>query len=117
MSEVKCDKCKKISDTNDWESGTSYEGNDRHHNPPEEIYRFLKLKWVGEMFNLCRKCHTDLHKEITLMLKKYSNAPRYNSDYWLMKNSTIGKIIEAKDKIYLFTKKWVGKNDTKTTTN
>jgi len=110
---ILCDKCKKSfnkSEKGYWISGVTFEGIDRHHNPPEEIYRFLKLKWNGEFFNLCRKCHQGLHKEITLILKKYSNVPKYNSDYWLMKNSTLIKIIEAKEEIYYFTKEWIKKD-------
>lgn len=110
---MKCSKCKKDKFP-EWQSGITYEGLDRHHNPPEEILRFLKEEWKGEMFLLCRNCHKKLHKEITLILKKYSNKPKYNSDYWLMMNSTIEKIKEAQKEIYYFTKKWIKENDTNT---
>jgi hypothetical protein len=106
-----CQKCNK-KDFSEWKSGLTYEGLDRHHNPPEEISRFLKEEWKGEMFFLCRKCHQELHKEITLILKKYSNKPKYNSDYWLMINSTIEEINKAKKEIYNFTKIWIKKDDT-----
>ena len=108
--EMACDKCKREFDTSNpkyWESGVKFEGIDRHYNPPEEISRFLKEEWSGEFFNLCRSCHQALHKEITLILKKYSNKPKYNADYWLMLHSTIGKIKEAQKEITIFTRGWI----------
>ena len=106
-----CQKCNR-KDFPEWEIGVTYEGLDKHHNPPEEISRFLKEEWKGEIFLLCRKCHQELHREITKILKKFSTKPNYNSDYWLMSNSTIKKIKEAQKEIYDFTKIWIKENDT-----
>jgi len=111
---ISCEKCKREFDTETkdyWVSGSPFEGIDRHHNPPEEFFRFLEREWVGEYYNLCRKCHKELHKEITIILKKYSLKPKYNSDYWLMLNMTPEKIGLATKEIYEFTKKWANKND------
>jgi len=112
-SKLACEKCKRVFDTNDityWQRGVKFEGIDRHHNPPEEISKFLKEKWSGEFFDLCRKCHIDLHGEITTILKKYSNKPKYNADYWLMMYSIPLKIKEAQKEIYEFTKEWINGN-------
>jgi len=111
---ILCDKCKKSFETsnkNYWQSGEKFEGIDEHHNPPEEISRFLKEKWSGELFNLCRSCHKKLHIKITSILKKYSRNPHYNSDYWLMQYSTPKEIKEAEKEIYNFTKKWIKEED------
>lgn len=101
-----CIKCNKIF-SDGWERYKTYLGIDEHHNPPEEISNFLNEKWSGEFYRLCRECHIKLHKKITLILKKYSIRQEYNSDYWLMKYSTISKIKEAQEEIYIFTKKWI----------
>lgn len=107
---MKCDKCGH-DEFPEWKSGETYLGLDKHHNPPEEISRFLKEEWSGEFFSLCRPCHIKLHKEITNILKKYSSSPRYNSDFWLMFKSTPKEIKQAKEEIYLFTKQWIQKED------
>lgn len=112
---MKCFKCNK-NNFPEWESGKTYEGLDKHHNPPEEISRFLKEIWKGEFIFLCRNCHKNLHLEITKILKKYSNKPNYNSDYWLMLNSTTEKIKLAQIEIYNFTKQWGEKEDDTNTT-
>lgn len=96
---MKCDKCSK-EDFKEWESGKTYEGIDRHHNPPEEVSRVLNEEWSGEFYNLCRECHKELHKLITGILKKYSSKD-YDSDYWLMKYMTLEKINKQK-KRYAF---------------
>lgn len=106
MSKI-CEKCKENCSNIKAEQRITYEGIDEHHNPPTEISRFLKEEWVGDFYNLCRKCHKELHLEITKILKKYSNKPKYNSDYWLMLNSTTSKIKEAQEVIYSFTKEWI----------
>jgi len=103
---MKCFKCNK-ENFDEWKKGVTYLGIDNHHNPPEEISRFLKEEWKGELYPLCRKCHENLHLKITKILKKYSNAPKYNSDYWLMMKSTTAKIKEAQKEIYDFTKRWI----------
>ena len=77
--EIYCEKCKKKFDTSNegyWVSGITFQGMDRHHNPPKEISKFLKEEWIGIMINLCRICHQNLHKKITLILKKYSIKPK-----------------------------------------
>ena len=104
----KCCKCKKDFSHIKWEGGKTYEGLDEHHNPPEEISRFLNEEWKGEFYLLCRECHKELHKEITKILKKYSLKPKYNSDYWLMQYSTPTKIKEAQKEIYNYTYKLLG---------
>ena len=114
---INCEKCRKEFDTSSedyWESGKIFEGIDRHHNPTEEIYRILKQEWNGEFYNLCRDCHQILHKEIILILKKYSMKPKYDSAHWLMKYMTPSKIISAMEEIYGFTNKWVNGDDANT---
>ena len=110
MSDKICLKCKKDFSDITAQQKVTYKGIDIHHNPPKEIIKFLKEEWKGELYPLCRECHKKLHIEITKILKKYSNKPKYNSDYWLMLNSTINKLNEAKEEIYSFTKKWLKEN-------
>jgi len=110
-----CHKCYQVCNEK-WISGKTYLGIDRHHNPPEFISNFFKENWSGEFYKLCRKCHVSLHKEIKNILFKNSNSASFiNSENWLMKKMTIEQIKKAKQEIYIFTKRWIKENDTKTT--
>lgn len=105
---IECDKCKGLYDSNSWERGLTYKGIDKHHNPPEFISERLGEPWSGEFYNLCRKCHVDLHKEIKQILFRNSNCFKFvNSEFWLMQHMTLQNIKKAKEEIYLFTKEWV----------
>ena len=89
-----CDRCgnKNV----EWISGKTYKGLDIHHNPPEFISNFLKEKWSGEFYNLCRECHVNLHKEIKQILFKNSNLIKFvNSEYWLMNGMNLLQIKKA----------------------
>jgi len=110
---MKCMKCKKEINCV-WETKKTYEGIDRHHNPPEEISRFLKEEWNGKIYDLCRKCHKILHKEITKILNKHSPSFKFiNSDYYTMLKMNPKQIKESQKEIYVYTKNWVKKDDTK----
>ncbi len=74
---IECEKCNDLWDSNTWESGVTYKGIDKHHNPPEFISNFFKEKWSGEFYNLCRKCHRDLHNEILIILNKHSTSFKF----------------------------------------
>lgn len=115
---MKCSKCKKEFEENEWEKGITYEGLDRHHNPPEFLSNFLNEMWSGEFYYLCRKCHKQLHKEIIKILnKKLDNFKFINSEYWTLKRMNLKQIKEVQSEIQYFTKKWVKEvknGDTKT---
>lgn len=100
---MKCDKCKKDFEENQWERFVKYKGIDQHHNPPTFITNFLKEKWEGKFYNLCRNCHTEgknnLHFNIKKILNKHSNSNKLiNSEQWIMKKMTINQIQNAKKK-------------------
>jgi len=112
---VECDKCQR-SNFSSWKLGETYDGIDIHHNPPEFISDFFKESWSGEFYFLCRKCHVELHREIKQILHKNSKAIKFvNSEYWLMQKMTPSQIKKAKEEIYIFTRKWIKKDDTTTT--
>lgn len=106
-----CHRCSSIHNEK-WKRYKTYKGIDQHHNPPEFISVFLEEEWSGEFYNLCRDCHTKLHKEIKKILNKHSNSLKFiNSEYWTLKKMTSAQIKEAKEEIYNFTKKWVENRD------
>lgn len=110
-----CDKCNRLF-MSEWKSGVTYEGIDKHHNPPEFISDFFKEEWSGEFYRLCRKCHRDLHDEILIILNKHSTSFKFiKSEHWVMKKMTPKTIRESQKEIYDFTKKWIKENDTPTT--
>jgi hypothetical protein len=116
---IECERCHALCDSNAWEKGLTYNGIDKHHNPPEFISNFLKEKWSGEIYSLCRNCHVKLHKEIKKILYKNSNSLKFiNSEDWLLKKMNVNQIKKAKEEIYFFTKEWIkkGKEDDTTTT-
>jgi len=108
---MKCDKC--LNEFNEeWKLGKTYEGIDEHHNPPQ----FLMEKgeeWKGELFSLCRKHHTELHKEITEIIRKHSMRKTGKSDYWLWLYVSDRK--KCREEIIKFTEGWI-EGDSKTTT-
>jgi len=110
---MKCAKCSKKNIA--WESGKTYKGLDKHHNPPEFLSNKLGEEWSGEFYMLCRDCHVELHREIKQILFKNSNSMKFiDSEDWLMKKMCINQIKEAQKEIYDFTKEWINGN-TKTT--
>lgn len=99
----------------EWKSGETYEGLDRHHNPPEFMFK-EKEEWFGEMLLLCRKHHVELHREIKKILHKNSNRGTFvNSEFWLMQSMSENQILKAREEVYNFTKEWIKKDDTTTT--
>ena len=115
---MKCDKCKKDCSKLIYEKGKTYEGIDKHHNPPEFLSDFLKEKWSGEFYSLCRDCHRKLHDIIIIMLNKKANNFKFiKSEYWILQKMNLKLIRESKEEIYAFTKIWIKKNEnTKNTT-
>lgn len=79
-----CAKCKKTEkEFPPWQSGEVYEGLDSHHNPPEFISDYLNQEWSGEKFDLCRKCHRELHDEIIKIMHHHSTLLKpKKSEYW-----------------------------------
>lgn len=107
-----CDKCKKDFSHITWISGETYEGIDKHHNPPEFLSDYLREQWSGEFYNLCRDCHKQLHKEILIILnKKSSNLKFINSEFWICKKMSLKELQEVKIGIYNFTKEWINGKD------
>ncbi|MEX2017261.1 MAG: hypothetical protein WD876_02210 [Candidatus Pacearchaeota archaeon] len=102
----------------DWKSRETYRGIDRHHNPPEFMFKDTKKeKWTGEMLDICRKHHIELHKEIKKIMYRNSNSLKFiNSEDWLMKKMSSEQIVRARKEVYIFTKEWLKqKDDTNTT--
>jgi len=113
---VECYKCRKEIVVT-WKSGEIYLGIDIHHNPPEFISNFLNEEWSGECYNLCRKCHIELHKEIKKILNEVAKTLKFvNSEHWICQRMNKYQIKEAKEKIYFFTKKWVEETNGNTNT-
>jgi hypothetical protein len=118
---MKCDCCKNNFEQNQWKRFVTYKGLDKHHNPPTFITNFLVEDWKGDVYNLCRDCHTEgennIHLNIKKILNKNSSSLKFiNSEQWIMKKMTIKQIQEAKDEIIIFTKRWIDENgNTKTT--
>ena len=113
---INCNKCKKLFGSKEWKSGETYKAIDKHHNPPEFLSNFFKEKWSGEFYNLCRKCHRELHDKILIILNNNSNSSKFiKSEYWIMQKMTPNKIKESQEEIYKFTKDWIKKDDTSTT--
>ena len=107
-----CEKCRKGFSNSNWKSGVTFEGIDRHHNPPEFISNRLGEEWSGEFYNLCRKCHREIHTEILIILNVKSNALKFiNSEHWICERMNTKQIEEAKEEIYLFTKEWIMKKE------
>jgi len=113
---MECQKCNHYFKDSCWESKKTYHGIDEHHNPPRFLSKKLKEKWIGETYNLCRKCHRKLHDEILKILNENSNNFKFiKSEYWTLKKMNIKQIKKAKEEIYAFTKRWIKEDDTKTT--
>ena len=105
---IKCDKCKRFFDSNSWERGKTYKGIDKHHNPPTFFSKVLKKSWSGEIYNLCRKCHRELHNNIIKILNKKIQTLKFiNSEHWILKKMNLKQIKEAEKEIYQFTKEWI----------
>jgi hypothetical protein len=107
-----CNKCQKdILET--WKTKVTYNGIDRHHNPPQ----FMMIQWKGEMYNLCRECHKMLHhKFIIPIMNKISGVLRYNgSEHWLWQSMSPKQREECREAIYLSTKRWIEDGNTTTT--
>jgi hypothetical protein len=115
-----CEKCKTKNTI--WKSGETYKGLDEHHNPPKHMFEWIGDIWRGNIFTLCRECHTGklgLHKIIIApKLLSYVGIQRnYESEFWICKHMTPDAMRKARDEIFLLSKKWVENGDTKTTTN
>ena len=111
---MKCNKCGKDK-FEDWKNGITYEGLDEHHNPPEFISEYLKEKWSGEYYSLCRKCHRELHDEIIKIMNKKAETLKFiKSEYWVMQRMSLNQLRECKKEIYDFTNKWLEKKENDT---
>jgi hypothetical protein len=99
-----CDKCKK-DNKEIWEKDKTYLGIDEHHNPP----RFMIESWEGDIFNLCRECHRNLHDEIIKIMLKYSNLlnKRNKSEYWIWLHTFSEERKNCMEDVISFTKKWI----------
>jgi hypothetical protein len=127
---MKCIKCGK--ENTEWKSGEIYEGLDRHHNPPKYMFKPINLsgiyyndgtieeEWTGEMYILCRDCHTGkngLHQIIIIpYLLKKSGMLKYNgNEQWIWKNILRCDRKLIREEIFLLSKNWVENGDSKTT--
>lgn len=123
---MKCAYCGE--DGEEWESGKTYKGLDEHHNPPKflfvgemknaygDIIPFGKKEWSGKTYFLCRKHHTELHKEIKKILNKIAGSLKFvNSEDWILKKMTINQINQARQEVYNFTEEWIKNGNTNKT--
>lgn len=102
-----CQKCCKEFIENSWVSGETYESIDIHHNPPQFMVK-ESGKWEGNLINLCRKCHRELHDNILDIMFKFSNLFKFKkSEYWtwlaIIGNERNKCIEEVKN----FTEEWL----------
>lgn len=114
---IQCDKCLGLFNSNSWEREVTYKGIDEHHNPPKFITKILQEIWVGEFYNLYRKCHRILHDKILEILNNNACSFKFiKSEHWIMKKMNLNQIRKSKEEIYKFTLEWIkGDDDTKTT--
>ena len=122
-------KCQKCNEENiEWKSGVTYVGLDEHHNPPQFMFKRegevingdYGNKWVGEIYTLCRGCHTGIngiHRKIIIPhLMKASGALRFNgNEQWLWKGVIPINRKKVREEIFTLSKKWVEDGNTKTT--
>jgi len=105
---MKCEKCKKDFSEHIWENGKTYKGIDEHHNPPQ----FLMENWKGKTYNLCRKCHRNLHDLIIDMMNKKANTLKFiKSEYWVMQKLTPKQKKELCEEVYNFTELWIREDE------
>ena len=104
---MRCDKCGGDFDEKA-EKYKTYKGIDVHHNPPQ----FLMDKWEGETYNLCRKCHRELHDEIIKILNQVAHTLKFNkNEYWVCQQMSPNEKEIAKQVVYDFTNRWLEKKD------
>lgn len=105
---ITCDYCWDAFEDDLWESGKKYTGIDRHHNPPEFITKRLGELWKGEILNLCREHHVQLHREIKIILNRIAGTLKFvNSEHWILQKMNLQQVRSAKEEVYNFTKNWV----------
>jgi len=102
-----CEKCNADFSEVNAEKYKTYEGIDEHHNPPEFMFEKGE-KWNGRFIKLCRKCHTELHKEIREIMFKHSNLfkPK-NSDHWIWIAVLPINRIKCREEVKEFTERWL----------
>lgn len=71
---MNCKRCG-VKNSKEYQMGETYKGIDFHHNPPE--FMFEENCWKGDLIPLCRDCHVWIHKEIKLIMFKYSNLFKF----------------------------------------
>ncbi len=99
-----CEKCKKDFSDKKWEKGETYEGIDSHHNPPE----FMLDKWKGNMIDLCRKHHREIHDFILDIMFKHSTLFKpLKSEHWMWVNIIPYKREECIEEVIKFTEEWL----------
>jgi len=101
---MNCAKCKKYFTGNEWKSGKTYEGIDEHHNPP----KFMVNVWEGKLYNLCRKCHRELHDEIIKILNEEAKTLKFvNSEHWVWIKILPINQPKAVKRVFDFTEEWI----------
>lgn len=108
--EIVCDYCNHAFKIKA-EKGVTYKGIDEHHNPPKFMFEENE-KWVGELLNLCRKHHRELHDEIIKILNEEVGTLKFvNSEHWVWIKMSINDRKKARERVYTFTKKWIKENN------
>lgn len=104
---MKCQKCLKEFQEDTWQSGETYNAIDIHHNPPQ----FMVEQWKGDLINLCRKCHRDLHNKILEIMFSFSNLYKpKKSEQWTWLYIIGSKRKECIDAVTKFTMGWINEH-------
>lgn len=102
-----CEKCGGDFEEFVYEKGETYKGIDGHHNPPTFL---MKVNWEGEIHNLCREHHRELHDKIIVILNSIARTLKFiKSEHWVLQKMSPKQIEEARKVVYKFTREWLNK--------
>ena len=106
---IECKKCRQLFSSTCWESGVTYHGIDGHHLHPKVLDN---PKGLGEIIDLCRKCHLDkLHPLILDIVKKHSYRNGGKAINWIWKYVPSENILKCIEEVKQFTLNWLKDND------
>lgn len=102
-----CQKCCKDFPEDSWKKGVTYKAIDEHHSPPS----FMMENWEGDLINLCRDCHREIHDIILEIMFKHSNLfkPK-KSEYWTWIAIMPGDREDIINEVIKKTKEWLDVN-------
>ena len=122
---MNCERCNKDCSGISAEKNKTYHGIDEHHNPPEfmdcydgDVFEGKEYHRKYVMYNLCRKCHKELHQDIIIpFLNKFIPTLKFNgSEFWLWLKVVKSRREECRKLVFDLTTKWIEKEDDNDTT-